>query len=112
MVGGMFLYGCDHHNCWLATAVLTKCGSCCRRQAGDRLQTGDRLRPYKGGTADIVRDFVASCRKFGVSPCLYFIPAEDGALEQQNRTADQYLATQLAMLRELLTRYGHCERPV
>ena len=53
---------------------------------------------------------MASCRKFGVSPCLYFIPAEDGALEQQNRTADQYLATQLAMLRELLTRYGHIDR--
>ena len=45
-----------------------------------------------------------------VSPCLYIIPAEDGALEKVNRTAEDYLATQLAMLRELLTRYGHIDR--
>jgi alpha-L-fucosidase len=69
---------------------------------------GVRQSPYMGGTADIVQDFMASCRKFGVSPCLYFVPAEDGALDQQNSTA--YLATQLAMLRELLTRYGHIDR--
>ena len=66
--------------------------------------------PYMGGTADIVRDFVASCRRFGVSPCLYIIPAEDGAMEKRNVTAAAYLATQLAMLRELLTRYGHIDR--
>ena len=71
---------------------------------------GVRQSPYMSGTADIVREFVASCHRFGVSPCLYFIPAEDGALEKENRTADQYLATQLAMLRELLTRYGHIDR--
>jgi alpha-L-fucosidase len=71
---------------------------------------GVRQSPYRNGSADIVRDFVASCRKFNVSPCLYFIPAEDGRLEQQNRTADQYFATQLAMLRELLTRYGPIDR--
>ena len=52
--------------------------------------------PYMGGTADIVRDFVASCRRFGVSPCLYFNPAKDGALEKKNSTAQEYLATQLA----------------
>ena len=71
---------------------------------------GMRQSPYMSGTADIVRDFMASCRKFDVSPCLYFIPAEDGALEKHNRTAEQYLATQQAMLRELLTRYGHVDR--
>ena len=38
---------------------------------------GLRESPYMDGKADIVLDFVASCRKFGVSPCLYFIPAMD-----------------------------------
>ena len=71
---------------------------------------GMRQSPYMGGTADIVRDFMVSCRKFDVSPCLYFIPAEDGAQEKHNRTAEQYLATQQAMLRELLTHYGHVDR--
>jgi alpha-L-fucosidase len=71
---------------------------------------GVRQSPYMNGTADIVRDFMASCRKFDVSPCLYFIPAEDGAAEKHNRAPEQYLATQQAMLRELLTRYGHVDR--
>lgn len=42
-------------------------------------QYGVRQSPYMNGTADIVRDFVASCRKYNVSPCLYFIPAMDTA---------------------------------
>ena len=71
---------------------------------------GLRQSGYMDGKADIVRDFVASCRAHGVSPCLYFIPAEDGALEKQNVSATEYLDTQLAMLRELLTRYGHIDR--
>ena len=71
---------------------------------------GLRQSDYMDGKADIVRDFVASCRAQGVSPCLYFIPAEDGALEKQNVSATEYLDTQLAMLRELLTRYGHIDR--
>ena len=60
------------------------------------------------GTADIVRDFVASCRAQDVSPCLYFIPSMD-AFESQD-TPTTYLAKQLEMLRELLTRYGHIDR--
>ena len=61
---------------------------------------GVRQSPYMGGTADLVQDFVASCCKFSVSPCLYFNLPGDEALEQQNRTADQYLATQLANVGE------------
>ena len=69
-----------------------------------------RNSPYLGGKADIVRDFLASCRRHGVSPCLYFIPAEDGAEEKSGDSAAVYLETQLAMLRELLTRYGPIDR--
>jgi alpha-L-fucosidase len=46
---------------------------------------GVRQSPYLNGTADIVGDFVASCRRHGVSPCLYFIPAMDTA--ESNDTA-------------------------
>ena len=69
---------------------------------------GVRQSPYLNGNDD--RDFVASCRRHGVSPCLYFIPAEDGALEKEKDSPSQCLATQMAMLRELLTRYGHIDR--
>ena len=54
------------------------------------------------------RDFVTSCRKFGVSPCLYVIPAMDTFEDHAAPAA--YLATQMAMLRELLTRYGQIDR--
>ena len=54
------------------------------------------------------RDFVASCRKLGVSPCIYVIPAMDTFEDHAAPAA--YLATQMAMLRELLTRYGQIDR--
>jgi len=38
---------------------------------------GVKESPWKGGKGDIVKEFVASCRVFGISPCLYFIPAWD-----------------------------------
>lgn len=31
--------------------------------------------PWKGGKGDVVKEFVTSCREFGISPCLYFINA-------------------------------------
>ena len=36
--------------------------------------------------ADLVRDFVASCRKYRVSPCLYIAPEVDCAIAMRNRT--------------------------
>lgn len=66
---------------------------------------GLRQAPYLGGKGDIVRDFVASCRAAGVSPCLYFIPPWDGWQDAHSHgDAEAYLATQLDMSRELLTR--------
>eukprot|EP00037_Helgoeca_nana_P035330 m.424715 g.424715 ORF g.424715 m.424715 type:complete len:671 (-) comp48212_c0_seq1:55-2067(-) len=69
---------------------------------------GVRASPYRNGTADVVRDFVAACRDEGISPCLYFIPSMDG--HDAGQPAETYLQTQLEMLRELLTQYGQIDR--
>ncbi len=68
--------------------------------------------PYQGGNGDIVRDFVTSCRKFAIEPCLYIIPSWDDYVLRTtpNITSDAYLQTQLDMLTELLTLYGPIER--
>ena len=58
--------------------------------------------------ADIVRDFVASCRKFEMSPCLYIAPEVDCDMAMRNQT--QYFAGLKGMLRELLTQYGKIDR--
>ena len=67
--------------------------------------------PYQGGNGDIVRDFTASCRQFGISPCLYFINAWD-CWEAHHDTADVYLERTLGMLTELSNRdkYGKIDR--
>ena len=68
---------------WVAVAKAWNASQICltaRHSGGFALwQTnttkyGIQQSPYKDGKADIVRDFVASCRKGGISPCLYFIP--------------------------------------
>jgi hypothetical protein len=63
-----------------------------------------------GGKADIVRDFVASCRKEGISPCLYAGFADSEQNAKYLHDPEAYLTNQLAMLRELLTRYGQIDR--
>lgn len=69
-----------------------------------------RQSPYRGGRGDIVAEFTASCRAFGISPCLYFIPHWD-CWESQD-APDVYLDRQLGMLTELMnrSRYGKIDR--
>jgi alpha-L-fucosidase len=64
--------------------------------------------PYQNGTGDIVRDFVASCRKYELEPCFYIIPSWDNFVTTNfpGYDAAQYLQVQLDMLTELLSNYG------
>ena len=67
--------------------------------------------PYLNGTADIVRDFVASCRAAGVSPCFYIIPGWNAWENTRFATnSTLYVQAELNMIRELLTNYGHIDR--
>jgi alpha-L-fucosidase len=69
---------------------------------------------------DIVAQFVASCKKFDITPCYYMGPNANGFLSNELRLpAEEFVTRQLGMLRELLTNYGkdyvsrlwwdHCE---
>ena len=40
--------------------------------------------PYQGGKGDLVRDFVASCRKHGIRPGIYASMSSNGYLEVDN----------------------------
>lgn len=55
---------------------------------------------------DIVAQFVASCKKFGIKPCYYFVPNANGFMVTHNYTADEFVEAQLGQLTELLTKYG------
>lgn len=73
---------------------------------------------WKDGKGDIVRDFVASCRKYGVQPGIYigirwnsflgvhdFMMPDDGSQFQKNRQAF-YNKMCEGMTEELMSRYG------
>lgn len=56
---------------------------------------------------DVVKQFVASCKKYGVTPCYYMGPNANGYLSNELKvSAEKFVETQLGMLRELLTNYG------
>lgn len=56
---------------------------------------------------DVVAQFVASCKKYGVKPCYYMGPNANGWLtNNQSYSATAFVDAQLGMLRELLTAYG------
>ena len=56
---------------------------------------------------DIVAQFVASCKKFGITPCYYMGPNANGYLSNELKLpAEEFVTRQLGMLRELLTNYG------
>ena len=57
--------------------------------------------------ADIVRDFVASCRKYDISPCLYIAPEVDCDMAMRNESG--YFEGLRGMLTELLTNYGEID---
>ncbi len=85
------------------------------------------LSAYRGGKADLVREFVDACRSKGVVPCLYhpsymdghhlFGPGDDRTWHQawfhstnkalaSQEKFDSFLKMQVAQIRELLTNYG------
>lgn len=74
---------------------------------------GVRQSPWRGGRGDIVLEFTTACRRFGISPCLYVIPAWDCSLywESDGQPA-AYLNRTLGMLGELLDvqTYGKIDR--
>lgn len=71
--------------------------------------------PYKGGKGDIVGEFFASCKKYGIRPGLYYSAAFNQYMKVENpglvRDRDQvkqkaYNDMVLRQLTELWTRYG------
>lgn len=66
--------------------------------------------PWRNGTGDVARDFVASARKFGISPCFYIILGFNIEANHSGVRGETYLASQVTALTELLTRYGHIDR--
>lgn len=55
---------------------------------------------------DVVEQFVASCKKYGVKPCYYMGPNANGYLSNKLKlSAEEFVQTQLGMLNELLTNY-------
>lgn len=50
----------------------------------DQYPYGMKQSPYQGGKGDLVRDFVASCRKHGIRPGLYASMSSNGYLEVDN----------------------------
>lgn len=71
---------------------------------------GIKESPYQDGKGDIVREFTTSCRKYGISPCLYFINAWD-CWEAQD-SPQGYMNATLGMLSDLMNQetYGKIDR--
>ena len=59
--------------------------------------------PWRNGRGDVVKDFVASARRFGISPCFYIILGFDVFSNQSGVGPDDFLAQQETALTELLT---------
>ena len=58
---------------------------------------------FRGGKGDILRDFVASAKKWGIAVCYYLNPLTDGYLTQIAAVgAEEYIAREHGMLREIL----------
>ncbi|MEN6400871.1 MAG: alpha-L-fucosidase, partial [Armatimonadia bacterium] len=59
---------------------------------------------WQHGQGDVVRDFVAACRKHDMHPGLYYSPAEAGdAFKQDAKAYDDYFINQIS---EILVPYG------
>ncbi len=59
--------------------------------------------PWKGGQGDVVAEFIAACRKYGLKAGLYYSPAQFGSRAMQGKEYDDYFINQIS---ELLTNYG------
>jgi alpha-L-fucosidase len=58
---------------------------------------------FRGGKGDVLKDFAASARKWGIKICYYCNPMTDGYLAQIAKVdEDKYMASQKGMLTELL----------
>lgn len=61
--------------------------------------------PWKGGKGDVVADYVAACREYGLKVGLYFSPA-DANIIGHHLTAAEYDQNFIDQISELLTHYG------
>jgi alpha-L-fucosidase len=73
---------------------------------------------YKGGGQDVVKDFVASCKKYGVKPGYFYsmhfnwflgvdnFQVGHPPLGPKNYTQDEYLGLAKTQLREIFGKYG------
>lgn len=61
--------------------------------------------PWKDGKGDVVADYVAACREYGLKVGLYFSPA-DANIIGRNLTAAEYDQNFIDQISELLTNYG------
>lgn len=59
--------------------------------------------PWKDGKGDVVGDFVAACRKYGLHIGIYYSPAD---ARNRHKTAKEYDDYFIAQIGELLTSYG------
>ena len=61
--------------------------------------------PWKDGRGDVVADYVAACREYGLKVGLYFSPA-DANIIGKKLTAAEYDQNFIDQISELLTNYG------
>lgn len=61
--------------------------------------------PWKNGRGDVVADYVAACREYGLKVGLYFSPA-DANIIGKKLTAAEYDQNFIDQISELLTNYG------
>lgn len=61
--------------------------------------------PWKDGRGDVVGEFIAACRKYGVKPGLYYSPY-DGSSEFYNKDGKAYDDYFVNQITELLENYG------
>ena len=59
--------------------------------------------PWKGGTGDVVREFIDACRKYDVKTGLYYSPAQKDFEKLTDTEYDDYFIHQIS---ELLGNYG------
>ncbi|MBQ1954230.1 MAG: alpha-L-fucosidase [Clostridia bacterium] len=59
--------------------------------------------PWREGKGDVVAEFVAACRKYGLKVGLYYSPAQFGSVTMNAEEYNDYFVNQIS---ELLTNYG------
>lgn len=91
-----------------------------QNDTGFEYQYSTKYSSFRGGSYDVVRDFVNSCRKFGIRPGIYYSLNQNYYLNiaggqvqntplvpgQQKVSQELYNKIALAQLKELWTNYG------